>query len=127
MSRHVVRYIDVDTRAKDYKGFNYVNSLEAAVAKRLDNMPEIASWEQQHYIDIKFYDQNGNQIWSIRHKVDFMGIKKDGSVILIEAKGAVTEWYKQLLRLIDHVYLPCNLDTEYEIWRAKTPGRIWRN
>ena len=122
------RWIDTSQKTRHHSTGSYANKLEASAAQLLDEMVEsgkITEWTDQHTIAIEFHDENGRLIYTRNHKVDFLALRPDGSKLLIETKGAETDWYKELLKLIDHFYLKVHLDTDYEIWKQKKSYNFW--
>lgn len=87
---------------------------------------EFVEIENHYRIDIPIYRKDGTVSSIVHHKVDFRCTRPDGSYLLVEAKGREFDDWKWRKRLLEEVWLPENLDHEYEVWKDNRKYRRGR-
>lgn len=100
-----------------YNGYQYMSKFEARIAFELDmrmKSGEFVEIKAQYPIDLYVYFPNGEKVKIFKYICDFRCERPDGSYLLVEAKGHVTEVYRIKRKLLDLVWLPDHLDYEFE-------------
>lgn len=108
------------TEARD--GRKRDSKYEASVADELllrKKIGDIKDYDSQFKVEMWAYDQNGKKAMKKTHKVDFRIHHNDGSFELLEAKGAVTNDYKDRRRWLEKFWLPFNLDHTYTVVKQR--------
>lgn len=121
------RYAKYGNTKSEYNGYRYDSKFEASVAKYLDirkSAGEILDWDRQYKVEMWAYTQGGDKALKKCHKVDFRVHNLDGSYTLLEAKGFETQDYKDRRRWLEKLWLPENLDYDYEVVYQKNFGRV---
>lgn len=110
-----------------FKDIKYDSMFEAEVAAELDILKKsgaIKDWERQFKVVMWAHRPDGEQAFSVSHKVDFRVHNLDGSYELIEAKGVETDDYKMRRKFLENIWLPMNLDHTYTV--RKQSNKQWR-
>jgi hypothetical protein len=113
-SRFGSKYGNVKT---EYNGYKYMSRFEARVAQELDlrlKAGEFVKVEPQFRIKLYCYLPDGSKADIFTYVCDFRCERPDGTYLLIEAKGHVTETYRTKRKLLDLVWLPDNPSYEFE-------------
>lgn len=100
-----------------YNGRRYDSRFEAKIAQELDlrmSAGEFVSVEPQYKIKLYVYLPDGSKADLFTYICDFRCEKPDGTYLLVEAKGYVTSTYRTKRKILDLVWLPDNLDHEFE-------------
>lgn len=84
---------------------------------------EFTEIEKQYLVLIPIYLKDGSVSRYVRHKIDFRCTRPDGSYLLVEAKGRQFPDWLWRKRLLEDVWLPENLDHEYEVWQDNRKTR----
>ena len=106
-----------------YNDFKYDSKFEASVAMDLDirlKAGEIKYWENQFKVEMWAYDAHGEKAICKNHKIDFCIHELDGSFTLLEAKGVETQDWRDRKKWLLKLWLPENLDYEYEVVKQRT-------
>jgi hypothetical protein len=106
----------------EFNGYKYMSKFEAKVAQELDlrmKAGEFTEVENQYRIKLYCYLPDGSKADLFTYVCDFRCTKPDGSYLLVEAKGAVTELYRTKRKLLDLVWLPDHLDYAFEEVRQR--------
>lgn len=101
-----------------YNGRRYDSKLEARVAQELDlrmRAGEFTEIVPQFRIKLYVYLPDGSKADLFTYICDFLCQRKDGSYLLVEAKGMETSVYRVKKRILDLVWLPDNKDYDYEV------------
>lgn len=101
-----------------YNGRRYDSKLEAKVAMMLDDKlkkGEFVEIVPQYRIKLYVYLPDNKPAYLFTYICDFRCERKDGSFLLVEAKGHETELFKVKKRILDLVWLPDHPDYDYEI------------
>lgn len=101
-----------------YNGRRYDSKLEARVAQDLDLRKvsgEFVDIVPQYRIPLYVYLPDGSKADLFTYICDFRCERPDGTYLLVEAKGMETSTFRVKKRILDLVWLPDNLDYEYEI------------
>ena len=101
-----------------FKGLKFDSKFEASIAQELElrkKAGEIKDYDCQFKIEMWAYNGNGDKAFKKSHKVDFRVHENDGSYTLLEAKGFETREWKETVKWIDKLWLPLNLDYNYEV------------
>ena len=107
-------------------GRTFDSKFEASVAEELElrkKGKDIKDYDCQFRVEIPIHRPDGELAFKVSHKVDFRVHENDGSYTLIEAKGFETPDFRWRKRLLTQVWLPMNLDHEYEIVYQ---NKVWR-
>lgn len=105
-----------------YNGRNYDSKYEARVAQELDlrlKAGEFVEIIPQYRIKLYVYLPDGSKADLFTYICDFRCERSNGSYLLVEAKGHLTELYKTKKKILDLVWLPDHLDYEFEEVRQK--------
>jgi hypothetical protein len=111
----------------ELNGYKYDSKHEASVREELDERlarGEIAAIDNQYKVEIPVYDEKGNYAFTVSHKVDFRVTNLDKTYTLVEAKGVHTSDYLWRRKFLEKIFLPNNLDYEYEVVYAKGNRRV---
>lgn len=81
---------------------------------------EIKEVEQHYPIEIMV---DGHVF--IKHKVDYRVTHNDGTIELVEAKGAETEGYRIIRKAIEMIYVPANPGTRYTVVKQRNTWNRW--
>ena len=106
----------------EYKGYQYMSKFEAKVAQELDLRKaagEFVNIETQYRIKLYCYLPDGSKADIFTYVCDFRCERPDGTYLLVEAKGHVTDTYRTKRKLLDLVWLPDHLDHEFEEVRQR--------
>lgn len=101
----------------EYNGRKYDSKLEARIAQELDlrmKAGEFTEIEPQYRIKLYVYLPDGKRADLFTYICDFKCTKPDGSYLLVEAKGHVTEKYRIKRKILDLVWLPDHPEYEFE-------------
>lgn len=101
-----------------YNGRRYDSKLEARVAQELDlrlKAGEFVEVIPQYRIKLYVYLPDNKKADLFTYICDFRCEKPDGNYLLVEAKGMETGLYRVKKRILDLVWLPDNLNYEYEV------------
>ena len=128
MSRYTQRYKNKYNAVRtEYDGIKYDSKFEAACAAEIDLLKkagEIKDWERQFKVEMWAYNIHGEPVLKKSHKVDFRVHHHDGTYTLIEAKGVETQDYRDRRNWLTKLWLPENLDHEYEVWKQGNRGKM---
>lgn len=115
---YTVRYGNkYGAKKTEYNGRRYDSKLEARIAQELDlrmKAGEFVNIEPQYRIKLYVYLPDGKPVTIFTYICDFRCERPDGSFLLVEAKGKVTETYRIKRKILDLVWLPDHLDHEFE-------------
>lgn len=106
----------------EFNGYKYMSKFEARVAQDLDlrmKGGEFIAIEPQFRIKLYCYLPDGSKADIFTYVCDFRCERPDGTYLLVEAKGAVTDTYRTKRKLLDLVWLPDHLDYEFEEIRQR--------
>lgn len=110
-----------------YNGRHYDSAFEARTAQELDlrmKAGEFIAIEPQFRIKLYVHLPDGSKAYIFTYICDFRCTKPNGEgYLLVESKGYVTETYRTKRKILDLVWLPNNLDYEFEEIRQ---GKGWR-
>lgn len=101
----------------DFNGRKYDSKFEAKVAQELDLRKaagEFVNVEPQYRIKLYVYLPDGSKADLFTYVCDFRCEKPDGSYLLVEAKGVLTDIYRTKRKILDLVWLPDHLDYQFE-------------
>lgn len=101
----------------EYNGYKYMSKFEARIAQELDlrmAAGEFVKIEPQYRIKLYCYLPDGSKADIFTYVCDFRCERPDGSYLLVEAKGNVTDVYRTKRKLLDLVWLPDHKDYEFE-------------
>lgn len=101
----------------EYNGKQYMSKFEARVAQELDlrlKAGEFVKVEPQYRIKLYCYLPDGSRADLFTYICDFRCERPDGTYLLTEAKGHVTETYRTKRKLLDLVWLPDHPSYEFE-------------
>lgn len=101
----------------EYGGYHYMSRFEAKIAQELDlrmKAGEFVEIVPQYRIKLYVYLPDGSKADLFTYVCDFRCEKPDGSFLLVEAKGALTQIYRTKKKILDLVWLPDHLDYEFE-------------
>lgn len=118
-SRRGARYPNKRT---EYNGYKYMSKFEARVAQELDLRKaagEFVNIEPQYRIKLYCYLPDGSKVDIFTYVCDFRCERPDGTYLLCEAKGHVTDTYRTKRKLLDLVWLPDHPDYEFEEVRQR--------
>lgn len=104
----------------EFNGRRYDSKLEARAAQQLDfrmRAKEFTQVDAQYRIKLYCYLPDGSKADLFTYICDFRCHKADGSFLLVEAKGHVTDTYRTKRKILDLVWLPDHPDYEFEEWR----------
>lgn len=114
------RYVIGRSSKKLPKGKSYDSKFEGSFSAELERRKqagEILDYDTQYRVDMWVFRSDGQKAFMVRHKVDFRVHKLDGSYKLIETKGIETSDYQFRRNILVNIWLPDNLDYEYEVVR----------
>lgn len=100
-----------------YNGRKYDSKYEARVAQDLDLEMKAGKYTEivaQFPIKLYVYLPDGSKVFIFKYICDFRCTNPDGSFLLCEAKGKVTEIYRIKRKILDLVWLPDHKDYEFE-------------
>jgi len=106
----------------EYNGRKYDSKLEAGVAKELDlrmKAGEFVAVEPQFRIKLYVYLPGEIKADLFTYVCDFRCKRPDGTYLLVEAKGYLTDIYRVKRKILDLVWLPDHKDYEFEELRKK--------
>lgn len=112
--RRANKYNNVSTV---YNGRRFASKLEARTAQELDLRMKAGEFVEiipQYRIKLYVYLPDGKKADLFTYICDFRCERPDGTYLLVESKGKVTETYRTKRRILDLVWLPDNLDYEFE-------------
>jgi len=112
------KYNKFGAKKTEYNGRKYDSKLEARVAQELDlrmKSGEFIEVTPQFRIKLYVYLPDNKKADLFTYVCDFRCTRPDGSYLLVEAKGMETSLFRVKKRILDLVWLPDNLDYEYEI------------
>lgn len=101
----------------EYNGRQYDSKYEARVAQELDlrsKAGEFTEIEAQFRIKLYVYLPDGSKADLFTYICDFRSHRPDGTYLLTEAKGHVTEVYRTKRKILDLVWLPDHPEYEFE-------------
>lgn len=119
LSRYGSKY---GNKRTEYNGKSYMSKYEARVAQELDlrlKAGEFTQIDSQYKIALYTYLPNGEKAVLFNYICDFRCSRPDGTYLLVEAKGHVTELYRVKRKLLDLVWLPDHPDYEFEEVRQR--------
>lgn len=105
-----------------YNGRKYDSKFEARVAQELDircKAGEFVAIEPQYRIKLYVYLPDGSKAYIFAYICDFCCEKPDGTFLLVEAKGHVTDTYRTKRKLLDLIWLPDHPEYEFEERRQR--------
>ena len=94
-----------------------MSGFEAKIAQELDlrmKSGEFVEIISQYRIPLYCYLPDGSKANIFTYICDFRCERPDGSFLLVEAKGALTDTYRTKRKLLDLVWLPDNPNYEFE-------------
>jgi Protein of unknown function (DUF1064) len=106
----------------EYGGRKYDSKYEARIAQELDlrmKAGEFVEIVPQYRIKLYTYLPDGSKADIFTYVCDFRCERPDGSYLLVEAKGKVTDVYRTKRKLLDLVWLPDHPDYEFEEVRQR--------
>lgn len=106
----------------EFNGRQYDSKYEARIAQELDlrmKAGEFISIEPQYRIKLYVYLPDGKRADLFTYICDFRCEKPDGSYLLVEAKGHVTDVYRTKKKILDLVWLPDHLEYTFEEVRQR--------
>lgn len=101
----------------EFNGYKYDSKFEAKIGQGLElrmAAKEFVAIERQFRIVLYVYLPDGSKADLFTYICDFRCERPDGTFLLVEAKGMVTETYRTKRKLLDLVWLPDHLDYEFE-------------
>lgn len=101
----------------EYNGYKYMSKFEAKVAQELDlrmKAGEFVNVEPQYRVKLYVYLPDGKKADLFTYICDFRCERPDGTYLLVEAKGHVTDTYRTKRKILDLVWLPDHLDHDFE-------------
>lgn len=101
----------------EFNGRRYDSKFEARTAQELDlrmKAKEFTEIDAQFRIPLYVYLPDGKPVTIFNYICDFRCHKPDGTYLLVEAKGHVTETYRIKRKILDLVWLPDHPDYEFE-------------
>lgn len=106
----------------EYNGRRYDSKFEAKIAQELDlrqKAGEFVNVEAQYRIKLYVYLPGGQRADLFTYICDFRCERPDGTYLLVEAKGHVTDTYRTKRKILDLVWLPDHPDHEFEEVRQR--------
>lgn len=106
----------------EYNGKQYMSKFEARTAQELDlklKAGEFVRIDSQYRIPLYAYLPNGEKVHIFNYICDFRCERPDGTYLLVEAKGHVTETYRTKRKLLDLIWLPDHPEYEFEEVRQR--------
>ena len=106
-----------NSKKTTYNGYHYMSGFEAKIAQELDlrmKSGEFVEIIPQYRILLYCYLPDGSRANIFTYICDFRCERPDGTFLLVEAKGHVTEVYRTKRKLLDLVWLPDNPNYEFE-------------
>lgn len=106
----------------EYNGRHYDSRFEARVAQDLDlrlKAGEFIEIIPQFRIKLYCYLPDGSKADLFTYVCDFRCERPNGSFLLVEAKGALTDVYRTKRKLLDLVWLVDNPEYEFEEVRQR--------
>lgn len=110
-------YAKYGNKRTEFEGRYYDSKLEASVARELSlrlKAGEFTEIVPQFRIKLYVYLPDGEKAHVFDYICDFRCTKADGSYLLCEAKGKVTDLYRVKRKILDLVWLPDHLEYEFE-------------
>lgn len=110
------KYNAVKTVAKD--GLKRDSKFEASDADDLylrQQAGDIKGYDSQYKVTIPIYNDAGDEVLKVTHKIDFRIHHKDGSFELLESKGVETADYRWRRTLLEKIWLPAHKDHTYTV------------
>jgi hypothetical protein len=101
----------------EFNNIKYDSKFEARIAQELDlrcKAGEFTEVERQYRIKLYAYLPDGSRVHLFTYVCDFRCHKPDGTFLLVEAKGFLTDVYKTKRKVLDLVWLPDHPDHEFE-------------
>src|SRR6185369_10872889 len=101
----------------DFNGRKYDSKFEAKVAQELElrkQAGEFVNIEPQYRVKLFVYLPDGSKADLFTYVCDFRCERPDGSYLLVEAKGYLTDAYRTKRKILDLVWLPDHPDHEFE-------------
>lgn len=118
---HVIasgRFNKYGAKKTEFKGKLFDSKYEASVAQELETRKlakDIKDYETQYKVEMKAYRKNGEDAFTVNHKVDFRVHHNDGSFELLEAKGVETADYRFRRKCLETLWLPEHPDHIYTV------------
>jgi uncharacterized Zn finger protein (UPF0148 family) len=124
---HIIgkRFNKFGAKKTEFKGKLYDSKYEASVATDLEmrkRAGDILDYETQYMVHCTAYTEDGDEAFTVKHKVDFRAHLNDGSFELIEAKGVETADYKFRRKMLETLWLPMHPDHTYTVIKQNS----WR-
>lgn len=119
ISRYGSKY---GNKRTEYNGYQYMSKFEARVAQDLDLRKaagEFVSIDTQYRITLYCYLPDGQKVDIFNYICDFRCERPDGTYLLVEAKGHVTDVYRTKRKLLDLIWLPDHPEYEFEEIRQR--------
>lgn len=116
-------YAKFRAKKTEYNGRKYDSKLEAGVAQELDlrlKAGEFIAITPQFRIKLYVYLPDGSKVDLFTYVCDFCCERPDGSYLLAEAKGYLTDIYRVKRKILDLVWLPDHKEYEFEEIRKGT-------
>ena len=110
------KYNAVKTVAKD--GIKRDSKFEASDADDLylrQQAGDIKGYDSQYKVTIPIYNDAGDEVLKVTHKIDFRIHHNDGSFELLESKGVETADYRWRRTLLEKIWLPAHKDHTYTV------------
>lgn len=107
----------------EFLGRKYDSKYEATIAQELDlrmKAGEFTAIEPQFRIKLYVYLPDGTKADLFTYVCDFRCARPDGTYLLVEAKGVVTEVYRTKRKLLDLVWLPDHKEYDFEEVRQRS-------
>lgn len=111
------RYAKYGAKKTEYNGRKYDSKLEANTAYELDMRMKAGEFTEvtpQYRIKLYCYLSDGSRADLFTYVCDFRCKRPDGSYLLVESKGFLTDIYKVKRKILDLVWLPDHPDHEFE-------------
>jgi hypothetical protein len=99
-----------------------MSKFEARIAGELElelKAGKYVAIEYQYKIPLYVYLPDGKKAQLFNYICDFRCEKPDGSFVLIEAKGHITDAYRTKRKILDLVWLPDHKNYEFQEVRMK--------
>ena len=112
------RFNKYGAKRTEFNGKTYDSKFEASVAQELEfrkKAGDIKDYDTQYKVSMTAYRKNGEDGFTVNHKVDFRVHENDGSFTLIEAKGVETSDYKWRRKFLENIWLPEHPDHVYQV------------
>lgn len=101
----------------EYNGYKYMSKFEARIAQTLDlrmKSGEFVEIVPQFRIKLYVYLPDSKKADLFTYICDFRCERPDGSYLLVEAKGHVTDTYRTKRKILDLVWLPDHKEYDFE-------------